>query len=150
MTIISKGMSFACLLLVGRTTTAAFERAEPRRLKVKPSESIAAAVQATHAQGNSKARFVLQAEKPGDETGFEVKVREAEPAVTAKTTTSIGNGQSRHVNGKNVATILVSEEKDVIAFITVEEGGRVNGVVKKGKDKGVKFTQNGQGGKVSL
>jgi hypothetical protein len=54
------------------------------------------------------------------------------------------------VNGKNVATILVSEEKDVIAFITVEEGGRVNGVVKKGKDKGVKFTQNGQGGKVSL
>ena len=47
-----------------------------------------------------------------------------------------------------MATVLVSDEADVLAFITVEEGGKVNGIVKKGNDKGVKLTQKGQGGKV--
>jgi hypothetical protein len=151
MTVLSKGIPFACLLLVGRTTTA-FERAEAqsRRLKVSPSESVAAVVQAAHAQGNFKAQFALQAERPGDETDFEVNFREAEPAVTSKTTTSIRNGESRSVNGKDVATILVSDEKDALAFIAVEEGGKVNGIVKKGNDKGVNFTHNGRGRKVSF
>ena len=52
------------------------------------------------------------------------------------------------MNGKDVATILVSNKVSVLAFITVEEGGKANGIVKKGNDKGVKLTQNGQGEKV--
>ncbi len=146
MTVLFKGISFACLLLVGRTTTA-FERAEAqsRHLKVSPSKSVAAVVQAAHAQSNFKAQFPLQAERPSDETNFEVNVREAEPAITSNTTTIIGNGESRRMNEKDVATILVSAEKGAQAFIAVEEGGEVNGIVKKGNDMGIKFTQNGLG-----
>jgi hypothetical protein len=152
MAILSKGVSFAYLLLVGHTTTAAFERAEAQShcLKVSPRESIAAVVQAAHAKGNFKPCFTLQAKLAGSETNFEVNVCKTEPAVTSKTTTSIRNGESRYVTGKDMATILVSEENDTLAFITMEEGGKVNGIVQKGNNNGVEFTQNGQGGKVSV
>ena len=148
--ILPKEVSFACLLLGAHTIVAAFERAETksRLLKVSPSEFIATAVQTAHAEGNFKPRFTLEAELAGADTIFDVKVREAVPAVTSKTTTSVGNGESRHVDGKDVAIILVSDEAGVLAFISVEEGGKVNGFVRKGIDKGVKFTQKGQGGKV--
>jgi hypothetical protein len=149
MAILSKEVSIACLLMAAHTIAAGFDRAESNRpLKVSPGESIAAAIQTAHAQGNFKNRFVLEAELAGSETAFGVNVREAVPAVTSKTTTSIGNGGSRYVNGKDVATVLVSDKEGVLAFIAIEEGGKVNGIVKKGKDKGVKFTQKGNGEKV--
>jgi hypothetical protein len=150
MIVLFREVSFACLLMAAHKIAAAFERAETksRRLKVSPSESIATAIQTAHAQGNFKNRFVLEAELAGAETVFDVNVREAESAVTSKTTTSIGNGESRYVNEKDVATVLVSDEADVLAFITVEEGGKVNGIVQKGNDMGVKFTQKGKGEKV--
>jgi hypothetical protein len=135
---------FACLLLAAHTNASASKlrhQTESRRLKVSPSESIATAVWDAHAEGNFKPRFTLEAEFASDKTVFDVNVREAVTAVTSKTTSSIGNGNSRYVNGKEVATVLVSDEADVLAFITVEEGG-------KGNDKGVKLTQKGQGGKV--
>ncbi len=142
---------FACLLLAAHTNASASKlrhQTESRRLKVSPSESIATAVWDAHAEGNFKPRFTLEAEFASDKTVFDVTVREAVMAVTSKTTSSIGNGNSRYVNGKEVATVLVSDEADVLAFITVEEGGKVNGIVKKGNDKGIKLTQKGQGGKV--
>jgi hypothetical protein len=45
--------------------------------------------------------------------------------------------------------MLVSEEPGVLASISVDEtGGTTNGIVKKGKEKSVKFKQNGLRGKV--
>ena len=141
----------ACLLLGANMKVSASKlhgQTESRRLKVSPSESIATAVWNAHAEGNFKPRFTLGAEYASAKTVFGVNVREAVSAVTSKTTTSVGNGKSRYVNGKDVATILVSNKASVLAFITVEEGGKANGIVKKGNDKGVKLTQNGQGEKV--
>jgi hypothetical protein len=150
----------ACLLLAANTEVSASKlrgQTESRRLKVSPVESIATAVWNAHAEGNFKPRFTLEAEFASAKTVFDVNVREAVfdvsvreavSAVTSKTTTSIGNGNSRFVNGKDVATVLVSDEANVLAFITVEESGKVNGIVKKGNDKGVKVTQKGQGDKV--
>jgi hypothetical protein len=54
------------------------------------------------------------------------------------------------VNGRDVATLLIADQVGAFGVIAVEEGGRVNGIIKKGKDKAVQFTQNGEGGKVSL
>jgi hypothetical protein len=52
------------------------------------------------------------------------------------------------VNQDDVATILVSDEAEVLALIAVEKkGGNVNGIVQKDGEK-IKFTQIGGGGKV--
>lgn len=149
MAILSKEISFACLMMAAHTIAAGFDRAETKpRVKVLPDESIAEVIQTAHSQGNFKNRFVLEAELAGSETTFDVNVREAVPAVTSKTTTSIGNGESRRVNGNDVATVLVSDEEGVLALIAVDEGGKVNGFVKKGKSKGFKFTLKRKGEKV--
>ena len=131
------------------TAAAVGAQTESRRLNVSAEKSIAAEVQNAHAQVISDPKFTLHAEVAGTETDFEVNVREAVPAVTSETTTSVGNGKSRYVEGRDVATILVSDQPDALAFITVEENGRVNGIVQKDGDK-VKFTQSGRGQKVSL
>ena len=140
------------LLATHITTTAAVARAqtESRRLIVLPEQSIAAEVQNAQAQGISRPKFTLHAEVAGAETDFKVNVREAVPAVTSQTTTSIGNGKGRHVNGRLVATLLFADQAGAFGVISVEEGGKVNGIIKNGKEKAVQFTQNGEGGKVSL
>ncbi len=94
-------------------------------------------------------KFTLLAKVAGTKTDFEVNVREAVPAITSKTTTSIGNGESCYVKGRDGVTILVSDQPDALAFITVKENGRVNGIVQKDREK-VKFTQSGRGKKVSV
>jgi hypothetical protein len=150
MAILSKQVSLAFPLLAALTAATAFERpeSEARRFKVWSTESIAEAVQTAHAQGNFKPRFTLEAELSDAKTVFSVNVREAEPAVTSKTATSIGSGESRYVDGKDVASILVSDEADVLALIAVEDGGKVKGIVEKGNDKAIKITQKGRGEKV--
>ena len=153
MTFLSRGFSVACMLLATHSTsTAAVTRAqtESRRLNIFLEQSIAAEVQNAHAQGISKPKFTLHAKVAGAETDFEVNVREAVPAVTSQTTTSIGNGENRYVNGRDVATLLIADQVGTFGVIAVEEGGRVNGIIKKGNDKAIQFTQNGEGGKVSL
>jgi hypothetical protein len=94
MTVLFREVSFACLLMATHKIAAAFERAKTksRCLKVSPSESIVAAIQTAHAQGNFKNCFVLKAELAGTETVLDKKVHKAELTVTSKTTTSIGNG----------------------------------------------------------
>jgi hypothetical protein len=153
MTFISRGFSVACMLLATHSTsTAAVARAqtESRRLNIFLEQSIAAEVQNAHAQGISRPKFTLHAKVAGAETDFEVNVREAVPAVTSQTTTSIGNGENLYVNGRDVATLLIADQVGAFGVISVEEGGRVNGIIKKGNEKAVQFTQNGEGGKVSL
>ena len=153
MTFLSRGVSVACMLLgTHSATTAAVARAQTKshRLNVRPEQSIAAEVQNAHAQGNSRPKFTPHAEVAGAETNFEVNVREAVPAVTSQTTTSIGNGKSRSENGRDVATLLIADQPGAFAVIAVEGGGRVNGIIKNGNEKAVQFTQNGEGGKVSL
>ena len=84
-----------------------------------------------------------------DSSLFEVHVREAEPAITSKTTTSVKGGKAHYVDSANVATMLVSDEVNVLALLSVDKNnGKVNGIVKKGK-RAKKFTQNSRrGGKV--
>ncbi len=52
------------------------------------------------------------------------------------------------MNWKDVVTILVSNKAGVLAFISIKGGGKLNGIVQKGNDKGIKFTQKGKGEKV--
>jgi hypothetical protein len=154
MTFLSRGFSVACMLLATHSTTTATvaraQQAETRRLNIFLEQSIAAEVQNAHAQGISKPKFTLHAKVAGAETDFEVNVREAVPAVTSQTTTSIGNGENRYVNGRDVATLLIADQAGAFGVIAVEGGGRVNGIIMKSNEKAVQFTQNGEGGKVSL
>jgi hypothetical protein len=117
------------------------------------NQSIAADIENAHSRGNLKPRLTIHAKHGKSslaklfstiETDFAVHVREAEPAVTSKTTTSIEGGDSQYVNESDVATMLVSDEPNVLALISVnKEGGKVN-------ETRVQLTQNGQGGNVRL
>lgn len=134
-----------------------------RRLNVLSSQSIATEIQTAHAAGNLNPRFTLHATEEsspansnnifststtGTDLLFEVHVREAEPAITSKTTTSVKGSKAHYVDFNNVATMLVSDEVGVMALLSVDKkDGKVNGIVKKGKNV-KKFTQkNGQGEK---
>ena len=148
--------------------------ATDRRLLVLPSQSIATEIQTAHAAGNLKPRFTLHAADKsfpppataannnifsaststtiGTELVFEVHVREAEPAITSKTTISVKGGKAHYVDSANIATMLVSDEDGVMALLSVDkQDGKVNGIVKEGTS-GVakKFTQksNRRGEKV--
>jgi hypothetical protein len=135
--------------------------ATDRRLNVLPSQSIATEIEMAHAAGNLKPRFTLHAadessppsannnnifastNTTGTDVLFEVHVREAEPAITSKTTISVKGGKAHYVDSANIATMLVSDEDGVMALLSVDkQDGKVNGIVKKGKS-GVakKFTQ---------
>jgi hypothetical protein len=123
-----------------------------------------------HAAGNLKPRFTLHAadessppaannnnifastNTTGTDVLFEVHVREAEPAITSKTTISVKGGKAHYVDSANIATMLVSDEDGVLALLSVDkQDGKVNGIVKEGTS-GVtkKFTQksNRRGEKV--
>ena len=143
------------------TTAAERSQSSGRRLNILPGQSIVAEIQTAHAAGNLKPCFTLNAAEiinssptnnifTSTETNFfKVHVREVEPAVTSKTTTSVKGRRSRFVNPDNVATMLVSDEVGVFALMYVDKrGGKVNGIVKKDKTKGVKITQNGRGEQV--
>ncbi len=137
-----------------------------RRLNVLPTQSIATEIQTAHDAGNWKPRFTLHAadeSSPPPATAvnnnnifsaststttgtsellFEVHVREAEPAITSKTTISVKGGKAHYVDSNNFATMLVSEEVGVLALLSVDKkDGKVNGIVKKGKSVTKKFTQ---------
>ena len=138
--------------------------ATDRRLNVLPSQSIATEIETAHAAGNLKPRFTLHAADEssppstaannnifsaststttGTELVFEVHVREAEPAITSKTTISVKGGKAHYVDSANIATMLVSDEDGVMALLSVDkQDGKVNGIVKEGTS-GVakKFTQ---------
>ena len=136
-----------------------------RRLNVLPSQSIATEIETAHAAGNLKPRFTLHAADEsspsaansnnifsaststnGTDLLFEVHVREAEPAITSKTTTSVKGGKAHYVDSANVATMLVSDEVGVMALLSVDKkDGKVNGIVTKGK-RAKKFTQNSRRG----
>ena len=130
-----------------------------RRLNVLPSQSIATEIQTAHAAGNLKPRFTLHAAEEsannniftststtGTDLLFEVHVREAEPAITSKTTTSVKGGKAHYVDFNDVATMLVSDEVGVMALLSVDKkDGKVNGIVKKGKSV-KKFTQKSRRG----
>ena len=135
-----------------------------RRLNVLPSQSIATEIQTAHAAGNLKPRFTLHAadessppaannnnifastNTTGTDLLFEVHVREAEPAITSKTTTSVKGGKAHYVDSANVATMLVSDEVGVMALLSVDKkDGKVNGIVTKGKSV-KKFTQKSRRG----
>jgi hypothetical protein len=137
----------ASLLLAASssTTTAAKNNVIPA------VESIAARIEKAHAAGDMKPRFILQAQRPGSETNYQVQVREAMPAVTSTTTTSVRGGRSIYVDEEDIATMLVSDEPDVVALIAVEKkGGKANGIVQRDAEK-IKITQqNGAGAKVSF
>ena len=135
--------------------------ATDRRLNVLPSQSIATEIEMAHAAGNLKPRFTLHAadessppsannnnifastNTTGTDVLFEVHVREAEPAITSKTTISVKGGKAHYVDSANIATMLVSDEDGVMALLSVDkQDGKVNGIVKEGTS-GVakKFTQ---------
>jgi hypothetical protein len=135
-----------------------------RRLNVLPSQSIATEIETAHAAGNLKPRFTLHAadessppaannnnifastNTTGTDLLFEVHVREAEPAITSKTTTSVKGGMAHYVDSANVATMLVSDEVGVMALLSVDKkDGKVNGIVTKGK-RAKKFTQKSRRG----
>ena len=119
-----------------------------RRVNVLPSQSIATEIQTVHAAGNLKPCFTLHAadessppaannnnifpstNTTGTDLLFEVHVREAEPAITSKTTTSVKGGKAHYVDSANVATMLVSDEVGVMALLSVDKkDGKVNGIV---------------------
>jgi hypothetical protein len=135
MTILPRKVPFASLLLLlaAWMDAAAFERTatKSRHLKVSHSESIAAVVQAAHARCKFKNWFILEAKIAGTKTIFDGTICEAVPAMTTKTTTSIGKGEICYVNGTDVATVLVSDEAGIIAFIAVKKGGKVNGILRR-------------------
>jgi hypothetical protein len=132
-----------------------------RRLNVLPTQSIATEIQTAHDAGNWKPRFTLHAADESsstpaaaniftststttgtDSSTFEVHVREAEPAITSKTSISVKGGKAHYVDSNNVATMLVSDEVGVLALLSVDKkDGKVNGIVKKGKSVTKKFTQ---------
>ena len=143
-----KFTSFVATLLLGLShpsAIAAIERV------VLPGQSIAATIQDAHATGDLRPHFTLNAERAYfNRTNYMVRVREAVPAVTSMTTTSIENGTSIPVSEIDVATMLVSDEDGVIALISVDKkGGKVNGIVQKNGES-IKFVQRGGGGKVRL
>ena len=136
--------------------------ATDRRLNVLPSQSIATEIEMAHAAGNLKPRFTLHAadessppaannnnifastNTTGTDVLFEVHVREAEPAITSKTTISVKGGKAHYVDSANIDTMLVSDEDGVLALLSVDkQDGKVNGIVKKG-NSGItkKFTQS--------
>ena len=74
-----------------------------------PSESISAKINNERVRGNFKPRYRLYAERAdSNKAEYTVRVREAVPAVTSQTTTSIQDGKSNYVNQDDVATMLVS------------------------------------------
>ena len=146
----------ASLLLTASFTITAVAN-EPHALRrLTAEQSIAAEIQIAHKIGDLQPRFTLQAQLIESsniftiaEVDFEVNVRVAVPAITSKTTLSIQNGTISYVNSNDVATMLVSNEDDVIALIAVEKkGGQVDGIVQKKNGKKMKFRQNSDGGKV--
>ncbi len=140
--------SFVASLLLGisyPSATAGIEHI------VLPGQSIAVTIQDAHASGDLKPHFTLNAERADfNRTNYMVRVREAVPAVTSMTTTSIENGTSIPVSEINVATMLVSDEDGVIALISVDKKwGKVNGIVQKNGEN-IKIMQRGGGGKARL
>jgi hypothetical protein len=138
----------ACLLLAlscSPTTGASIDHV------VMPSESISATIHNKRVRSDFKPRYSLYAERAdSNETEYMARVREAVPAVTSQTITMIQDGKSSYVNQDDVATILVSDEADVLALIAVEKKrGNVNGIVQKNGGT-MKFTQRGGGGNVSF
>jgi hypothetical protein len=166
MAISSLAVASLLLLVAFLPHTVITVAATDRRLNVLPSQSIATEIQTAHEAGNLKPRFTLHAADKsspppatannnnnifsaststttGTELVFEVRVREAEPAITSKTTISVKGGKAHYVDSANIATMLVSDEDGVMALLSVDkQDGKVNGIVKKGKS-GVakKFTQ---------
>jgi hypothetical protein len=134
-------LSLSCPLITGMTIDH----------DLMPSESISAKINSERVRSGSKPHYRLHAERAGSNaTEYMARVREAVPAVTSQTITIIQDGKSKYVNQDDVATILVSDEADVLALIAVEKkGGNVNGIVQKNGEK-IKFTQRGGGGKVSF
>jgi hypothetical protein len=59
-----------------------------------------------HTQSIYKPKFTLHAKVAGTETDFKVHVHEAVLAVTSETTTSVGDGTSRYVKGRDISTIV--------------------------------------------
>ena len=117
---------------------------------IPPGESVAFEVQKAHAAGDVKPRFILHARRPGSVTDYQVQVREAVSAVTSTTTTSVRGGESSYVNEDDVATMLVGDERNVIALIAVEKkGGRVNGIVQRDGEK-INIAQDDSGAEVSF
>ena len=147
----STSVTFAGLLLAvsSPATTAAINAQPHRRINVAPGQSIADEVRNAHAKGILLPEFTLRAENAGSETIYEVEVREAQPAVTSKTTVSFQGGESKHVDEDALDTLLVSNTDGTVALIAVEKkGGKVDGIIVRGEES-VKFTQSG-GQKVSL
>ncbi len=117
-----------------------------------PDRSAAAGIRNARASGDLPPRFNLSVELVGlSETECcELRVREAVPAVTSATTTSVGGGESRYVNDDDVDTILVSDDPGVFALIAVDKrGGRARGIVRKDGES-IEFAQDGDGGGVSF
>ncbi len=134
-----KRTSFVASLLLGTSypsATAAIERV------IFSGQSIAATIQDAHASGDFRPHFTLNAERADiNRTNYMVRVREAVPAVTSMTTTSIENGTSIPVSEIDVATMLVSDKDGVIALIYLDKkGGKVNGIVQKNGEN-IKFMQ---------
>jgi hypothetical protein len=50
-----------------------------------------------------------------------VHVREAEPAITSKTTISVKGGKAHYVDSANIDTMLVSDEDGVLALLSVDK-----------------------------
>jgi hypothetical protein len=133
------------LLLAVSSRTIAAERAI-----IPPGQSIAEAIKNALAAGDQSPGFSLHAERAGSETDYEVNVRVATPAVTSATIVSVLNGEGKHVDEDDVATMLVSDEAGVLALIAVDKkDGSTNGIVQRNGEK-MKLVQNGKGGKVRL
>ncbi|KAL3761984.1 hypothetical protein ACHAW5_006490 [Stephanodiscus triporus] len=134
----------ASLLLAASSSTTAADKNNV----IPVDESIAARIEKAHTARVIIPRFILQAQRSGSEANYQVQVREAMPAVTSTTTTSVRGGNSRYVDEDDIATMLVSDEPDVFALIAVEKNGgkKANGIVQRDAEK-IKITQNGSGAK---
>ncbi len=113
---------------------------------ITPGQSIAAKIQNAHASGDFNPRFSLYAEHVGSKQPFMARICKAKQAITSMTTVSIQDSASIHVNKTNVATMLVSDEVGILAFIAIDKkGGKVNGIVQRDREN-IKVTQKGGGG----
>ena len=141
--------------------------ASARHLNIFSGESIASEVKKSGYSSSNKYTLHAKEHVSGDSSSSEaegvdfiIDVRQATPAVTSMTTTSVNGVETQSVHDADIATILVSDDEEMndgtFALIAVEKqgNGRVNGIIHKsgGRGKGdIKmFQERGQGQQVSL
>ena len=142
--ILTKQLSIKLLSILTLASPLSAYDASTNRRVLKPQESIANAVANAHANGNARPHLTITADIAGASETVSYNVREAESAVTAETTISTSNGDIKHVNPNDIATIMVSDQiEEYMALLAVDTtDDTAHGIVKSMNGKNMKITQN--------